>query len=100
MLLAEPPAQPCRGVTIEPAVCFGDGTQTEVVGPSSQLPVQTFHHVGGFHPFHRTSGLSMDGFDHAPNTLPRRARTEVRATGFGRIAPTEGVAQEIERLAR
>ena len=100
MLLAEPPAQPGRGVSVEESIGFRDRTKLEVVGPPTQLLIQISHHIAGIHPFHVPVCLDTHSLSHAPDALARRPGGDIRPPGFRRVALTKGVPQEVELLFR
>ncbi len=100
VLLADPPAQPGRGVSVEESIRFRDRTKLEVVGPSTQLLIQTSHHVAGIHPFQVPVSLDTHSLSHAPDALTRRPCGDIRPPGFRRVALTKGVPQEVELLFR
>src|SRR5271157_708240 len=50
VLVAQPPAQPRCGVSVERPVCAGDSPYLEVVGPAAQRAIQLAHQLCGLLP--------------------------------------------------
>src|SRR5215469_8206105 len=85
---------------IHRSVGLADWPETEVVGPPDQHTVEPRYNdplvQQGLIPSSQLANRLADAF----HPLLRRDRTEVRAPGLRRIAPTKRVAQEVELLFR
>src|SRR5207237_5736583 len=69
VLESEPPAQPHSRVGVERAVCFADGADTEVIGPSAQRAVENIDEHCVLLQATRSVGQRVDLFDHALDAL-------------------------------
>ena len=101
VLVAQPPAEPSVGVSVDRPVALTDRTQAEVVRPALQLPIESRDHdrsASSTVPF--GVGLRADrsrpcaGYSSSTDAAPDRLGPSCR------VAPSEGVAQKVEPLLR
>src|SRR3954453_7923023 len=98
MLGSQPLTEPVAGVPVHGLIRLMNLAQAEVVRPALQFPVETSDLLRLVEPGPLTAGqfadLATDSLDH----FRRRARPEVGLARLRRVAPTDRVAQEVERL--
>jgi len=82
MLPAKPSAEPIRGVPIYEPIGGRNRAITEIVGPSSELSIQSGHQFFGVEPCRVSTRLDMHRFDHALDALFRRAGAYISPPGL------------------
>src|SRR5262249_44911139 len=85
---------------INRTVGFADGSQTEVVGPADQHPIELFHHRLRIQPDGISSGLVADRTTDALYPFLRWNRAYVDSAPLDRVTPPERVPQKVELLFR
>src|SRR5215510_9349383 len=85
---------------IDRTVGFADYTQTEVVGPAGQHPVELFHHGLGIHSDSISSGLIADCTTDALHSFLRWHRAQVDPAPFHRVASPERIPEKVKLLLR
>src|SRR5690349_8861131 len=92
--------EPMASVGCHLAIGCRDLPQTKVVGPPTQLLVETSHHFVHVQPQPPTGGLLAELQEQPLNLLGRRLDPEIGFPRLRRVAPTNGVTQKVERLVR
>lgn len=100
MLLAKPPAEPIRSVPVYEPIGRRNRAIAEIVGPSSEFSIQSGHQFFGIEPCRLSICLDMHRFDHALDTLLRRARGYIGPPGLLPVAQAKSISQEVEFVVR
>src|SRR5215469_33188 len=98
MLLAQPPAEPLRGVVVYGTIGFADRTQSEVVRPSPQLAVQAANHLFFVQQRLASARVLAKAVAEPTDLLAHRSRADEGASRTRRVTAAERIAQEVERL--
>src|SRR5215471_12757158 len=85
---------------IDRTVGLADGSETEVVGPTGQHPVELFHHSLRVHPESISSGLIADCATDALHSLLRWHRARKDPVPFHRVASPERIPEKVKLLFR
>src|ERR1700693_3027457 len=85
---------------IDRTVGFADWPQTEVVGPTDQHPIESFHDCLRILPDCLSSGLVADRSTDALHSFLRGYRAQIDAAPPHRVTPPERVSQKVKLLFR
>src|SRR5262245_1124564 len=98
--MTQPLTKPLHRVVVHVAIGLPDATQTEVIGPADQHPVEPMHLRGLVKPGPLSAGQPTDITTQSPTLLLRWTRADVRTPRAIGVASADGVAQKITRVVR
>src|SRR5690606_20326219 len=99
VLATQPPAQPPIGVPINRVVRLADRTQTIIIGPAAQHPVQSFHHLFGIEQARSAVRLLVDLPDQAFDALLRWPSTQIGPTRTMRVTTPKRISQKVKAFS-